>query len=99
MNLIYNYANVQELLSNRMATGRDRSNDLVTASGRLLRAHGTRGDPGEMETGGIPPFRGFVKLFGLFSPCLFAKRFCQVLYTLETSFTRQSRQTERKREE
>ena len=46
----------------------------------------TKWEPGEMETGGIPPFRGFARLFGHFSPCLSAKRFCQVLSILETSF-------------
>jgi len=69
-----------------MTTGRERSTDLVTMSGGLLMAPETKWEPGEMETGGIPPFRGFARLFGHFSPCLFAKRFCQVLSILETSF-------------
>ena len=45
----------------------------------------TKWEPGEMETGGIPPLKDFARLFGHFLPCLFAKRSCQVLSIVETS--------------
>ncbi len=49
-----------------MTTGRERSTDLVTMSGGLLMAPETKWEPGEMETGGIPPLGDFARLFGQF---------------------------------
>ena len=59
----------------------------------------TKWEPGEMEKGGIPPFRGFDKLFGhfhhVFSPRGLVKSF---LFWRQASgrYVMQSRQTERR---
>ena len=62
-----------------MTTGREGSTDLVTLFEGPFVAHETKWEPGEMETGGIPPFRGFARLFGhfhhIFSPRGLVKSF------------------------
>ena len=80
-------------------TGREGSTDLVTLSGVPFVAPETKWETGEMETGGIPPFRGFVRLFRhfqhVFSPRGLVKSF---LFLRQASgrHEMQSRQTERR---
>ena len=74
-NLMINCVNVQEARRKvwDVTTGREGSTDLVTLSGVPFVAPETNWETGEMETGGIPPFRGFARSFRNF-----ARRSCQV---------------------
>ena len=59
-----------------MTTGREESTHLVTLSRGTFVAPETNWETGEMGTGGMPPFRGFARLFrSLISPRGLVKSF------------------------